>query len=194
MEVPQVQLVWDRFSRQMLAFLRSKVPSAETAEDLLQELFIRVHTKLCCLEELTSLENWLYRVARNLIIDYYRTRHHNLPLDDGTAAAGFEESPDFPDDPVTRLAFSLRETAEGLREPYRSALIKVDYEGLTVAGYASQTGISLSAAKSRILRAREQLKQLLLECCHFEFDRLGGIVNYEKRCAECDLRRAAGSS
>lgn len=194
MDSDSLRLVWDRYGDRLVAFFRSRVTSEEDAEDLLQELFVRVHTGLCCREAVDSLESWMYRVARNLVIDHYRSRKRHEPLDSdpGIPSPYGAEEPE--EDPEARIAFSLRETAEELPAPYRDALVAVEYEGLSAAEYARRSGISLSAAKSRVLRARERLKASLLECCHFELDRLGGIVNYEKRCAECDLRRAASAS
>ncbi len=192
MDSDSLRLVWDRYADRLRAFLRTRVSSPEDAEDLLQELFVRVHTGLCCREAAASLEKWIYRVARNLVIDHYRSRKSHEPLADEVASpygAGEEE-----DDPAARIALSLRETVDELPPPYRDALVEVEYEGRSPAEYAARAGISLPAAKSRILRARGKLKELLLECCHFELDRLGGIVNYEKRCVECDLRRAASTS
>jgi RNA polymerase sigma-70 factor (ECF subfamily) len=100
-------------------------------------------------------------------------------------------SPELDEDPLASLAFSLREMVDELPEPYREALLLTDYEGMGQAELARRAGISLSAAKSRVQRAREKLKALLLECCHFELDRLGGIIHYEERCASCDLKRRA---
>jgi RNA polymerase sigma-70 factor (ECF subfamily) len=59
---------------------------------------------------------------------------------------------------------------------------------------ARKAGIFLSGAKSRVQRAREKLRQLLLECCHFELDRQGRIIDYHKRCWRCSLHAAAASS
>lgn len=191
MEAEQVELVWNNYKDRLLAFIRSKASRPEDAEDLLQEVFVRVHTGLCCLPPRDSFERWVYRVARNLIIDHYRGRRDNLALDDEP------ESPygraEFEDDPAARIAFSLREMIGSLPEPYRGALIATEYEGLTQAEYAESAGVSLAAAKSRILRARVRLKEALLACCHFELDSFGGIVDYEPRCAACDLRRAAAA-
>ena len=136
--------IWDRFADSLLGFIRARVASREDAEDLLQEVFSRVHTGLCCMPEWEGLERWLYRVARNLIVDHYRSRRPSE-----------------------------------------------EYEGLSQADLAGRLGISLPAAKSRLLRARAKLKEVLLECCHFELDRLGGIIDYEERCASCDLERHA---
>ena len=68
---------------------------------------------------------------------------------------------------------------------YSEALLLTDYEGLSQRELATRLGLSFSSAKSRVQRAREMLRQLLLDCCHFEFDRLGRVVDYQPRCDCC---------
>jgi RNA polymerase sigma-70 factor (ECF subfamily) len=185
--------IWDRYRRRLLLFIRGKVPGGGEAEDILQEVFLRVHTGLCCLGEWPAMEQWIFRVTRNLIIDRYRAGRGEEVLD-GELESRYGP-PELEDDPAARIAFSLRETIDELPEPYREALLLTEYEGLSQAEYAARAGISPAAAKSRVLRARGKLKSLLLECCHFELDRLGGIIDYKERCASCDLvRRASGRS
>jgi len=76
-----------------------------------------------------------------------------------------------------------------LPEPYRDALVLTEFEGLTQQEMAKRLGISISGAKSRVQRGREQLKRMLLERCEFEFDRLGRIIDCKPRkkgrCLEC---------
>jgi RNA polymerase sigma-70 factor, ECF subfamily len=184
LEATHLEMLWDRYRARLLGFIRGKVADPDDAEDILQEVFLRVHTGLCCLQEWTVMERWIYRVTRNLIIDRYRARrgHESLceEIEAAQAPGGIE------DDPVARLAFSLRDTVDELPEPYREALILTEYEGVTQSELARRAGISISGAKSRVQRAREKLKALLLECCHFELDRLGGIVDYHARCCRCN--------
>lgn len=189
LESHEFEAAWERYRGQLLPFIRRKVASLEEAEDLLQELFLRVHTGLCCLQAWEGTERWIYRVARNLIVDRYRSHHPQEEYEDHFESP-YVEGP-HEDDPTARLAFSLRDMIDRLPEPYRSALVLSAYEGLRQAELAARLGISLSAAKSRVRRAREKLKALLLECCHFELDHLGGIIDYDERCARCDLERAA---
>jgi len=179
--------IWDRFSGRLLGFIRSRVASRDDAEDILQETFLRLHTGLCCMPEWENLERWLYRVTRNLIVDHYRSRRPSEEYEDSaTSPLGI---PGEVDDPATRLALSLRDMVEELPAPDREILLLSEYEGLSQADLARRLGISLPAAKSRILRARKKLRDNLLECCHFELDRLGGVIDYEERCASCDLER-----
>ncbi len=68
----------------------------------------------------------------------------------------------------------------------RQALILTEYQGLTQRELAERLGLSFSGAKSRVQRAREKLKQQLLECCHFELDRRNHILDYQPRCHRCE--------
>jgi len=74
---------------------------------------------------------------------------------------------------------------ERLPWPYRQALLLTEYEGLTQKELGQRLGLSLSGAKSRVQRARDQFRDLLLECCHFEFDRRGTIIDYHPNCEFC---------
>ena len=78
---------------------------------------------------------------------------------------------------------------DALPEPYREAIILTELEGLTQKELGERLGISLSGAKSRVQRGREQLKQALVDCCKFEFDRRGRVIDCEPRspgsCEEC---------
>jgi RNA polymerase sigma-70 factor, ECF subfamily len=63
MEPRHVELVWERYAQRLLAFIRSKVSSGEETEDILQEVFVRVHTGICCLQEWTAMDRLVYRIT-----------------------------------------------------------------------------------------------------------------------------------
>jgi len=181
MQNEELKALWERYCCRLLAFIRGRIGDESEAEDVLQEVFLRIHRSLCC-QEWNKPEGWIYRITRNLIIDHYRSRRDTVEVDETLPA---REESGLEDDPVTRLAFSLRETIEALPEPYRQALVLTEYEGLSQKELAARAGISLSGAKSRVQRAREKLRDLLLTCCHFELDRRGKIVDYYARCCCC---------
>jgi RNA polymerase sigma-70 factor (ECF subfamily) len=152
------------------------------AEDILQEVFIRIHRSLCCSSEWNKPEGWIYRVTRNLIIDYYRRRRDWAEIPEDL----LEEADSDESDAEAQLALSLRETIDALPEPYRQALILTEYQGLNQKELAEKLGLSFSGAKSRVQRARLKLRDLLLACCHFELDRRGRIIDYYERCCCCN--------
>jgi RNA polymerase sigma-70 factor (ECF subfamily) len=179
-----LELLWDQYSRRLRAFIRSRVWDDMDADDILQELFIRVHRTLCCQPEWSRPESWFYQIARNLIIDHYRRRRQLVEIPESLPA-----EPDLPEeDPQALLALSLKQLIDELPEPYRQALILTEYHGLSQKQLAERMGISLSGAKSRVQRARAKLRDMLLRCCHFEFDRRGHIVEYYQRCCACRPR------
>ena len=176
-----VEHLWDQYSQRLLAFIRSRVGNTTEAEDILQEVFIRVHRHLCCQEQWNKPDGWFYQIARNLIIDHYRRRRETSELPEGLVAEPVEEE----ENPEAILALSLKEMIAALPEPYRQALILTEYQGLSQKQLAESQGISLSGAKSRVQRAREKLRDMLLGCCHFELDRRGRVLEYYQHCCCC---------
>jgi len=176
-----LETVWHQFSAQLRSFIRSRVADEDAVEDILQDVFVRIHARVDTLQDLGKLESWLYQITRNVIIDYYRSRRptEQLPETLGSSEDVYEE------DLVTRLASDVREMVEALPEPYREALVLTSYEGLSQKELAKRLGLSYSGAKSRVQRARERVKDMLMTCCHFEFDRRGTVIDYYDHCCCC---------
>ena len=176
---------WEAFHTPLHQFIRRRVADEATAEDLLQEVFLKIHQQQARLRDARCLESWIYQITRNLIIDYYRNRHqHMATLDDVEVLDLPEELPD--DDVVGELLPCVRAMVLALPDQDRQALILTQYQGLTQKELGEHLGLSFSGAKSRVQRAREKLKQELLACCHFELDRRGHILDYQPRCECCE--------
>jgi RNA polymerase sigma-70 factor, ECF subfamily len=177
--------VWEAFHAPLHQFIRHRVADEATAEDLLQEVFLKIHQQGSRLRDVRHLEGWLYQITRNLIIDYYRS--YRQPVTSLDTMEGFDLKEELPDDDiVSELLPSIRAMVLSLPEQDREALILTEYRGLTQKELGEYLGISLSGAKSRVQRAREKLKQQLLACCHFELDRRGHILDYQPRCDCCE--------
>jgi RNA polymerase sigma-70 factor (ECF subfamily) len=91
--------------------------------------------------------------------------------------------PDSEDERVAEaeLAPCLTPMVARLAEPYRSAIEMTSVQGLTQTEAAKRAGVSVSGMKSRVQRARDQLKQMLLRCCEVDVDRRRGIADYQVR-------------
>lgn len=176
-----VETLWEQYSRRLGAFIRSRVANDAEAEDILQEVFLRIHRQLCCVADWDKPGGWVFQIARNLIIDHWRRRRETVEVPEDLPAepAGLE------DDPRNELALSLRQMMDALPEQDREALVLTEYEGVSQIELARRLGISVSGAKSRVQRARAKLRDMLLACCHFELDRRGRIIDYYKRCSCC---------
>ena len=181
-ERAQLESIWEKYCCRLLSFIRSRVVDPYEAEDILQEVFLRVHRNLCCLPTPDRLEPWIYQITRNLIVDHYRRRKELVDIPEDLAA----EPDSLENDPESELALSLREMIDQLPHLYRQALLLTEYQGLSQKELAYELGISLSGAKSRVQRAREKLRDMFLACCHFEMDRRGRILDYYARCCCCE--------
>ncbi len=174
--------IWSEFSDRLKRFIRKRVRHEPDADDILQDVFCKVHHRIAQLKDAEKLQAWVYQVTRHAIIDYYRRQH----------AAG--ESVEIPEDLAhepssasisDELVSCLKPMMDQLPEKYRQALTLTDLQGLRQKELAEKLGISLSGAKSQVQRAREKLKDMLLACCHFEFDRRGQILDYQPKEQTC---------
>ena len=175
--------IWERFHTPLLQFIRRRVSDDETAEDMLQDVFLKIHQHIETLRDTRKLESWVYQIARHAIIDYYYGKQLTIPLEALEVSELPDELPD--DDIMSELFPSVRAMVNSLPFQDRQALILTAYQGLTQKEFGERLGISFSGAKSRVQRARERLKQQLLACCHFELDRRGHILNYQSHCQYC---------
>lgn len=177
--------IWHEFAEKLGQFIRARVSDPATAEDILQDIFVKIQQRLGQLQDPAKLQSWIYLIARNAVIDHYRTRKETVELPETLPAEPGENDPE-----IEGLKASFRRMIYSLPEPYRDALVLTELEGLTQKELAERLGISLSGAKSRVQRAREQLKAMLHECCTFEFDRRGNVIECQPRahggCQECE--------
>jgi len=181
---PTLESIWHEFAVKLGQFIRSRVADPATAEDILQDVFVKIQARLDTVEDPAKLQGWLYLIARNAIIDHYRTRKATIEVPETLPAEPAEN-----DVEMDGLKAAFRRMIYSLPEPYRDALVLTEFEGLTQKELAKRLGISLSGAKSRVQRGREQLKEMLHECCTFEFDRRGQMIDCAPRakggCQEC---------
>lgn len=153
--------VWREFHDRLLAFIRGKVRGKAVAEDILQDVFIKVHRNIDSVRKGEKLESWLYRITRNTIVDHYRTRQFHEELPDLSKLPAKEGSNTHPEEVSDCMASLISH----LPEKYARAVRLCDVEGRPQQEVATLENISLSGAKSRIQRGRARLKQMLSECC-----------------------------
>src|ERR1700730_3811977 len=178
--------VWEAFHTHLQQFIRKRVPDDSTAEDLLQGVFLKIHQRIETVKDVEIRESWVCQITGHVIIDYYRGKERPWAALDAPEVLKLAE--DLPDDDVESELFpSVRAMVKSLPEHDRQALVLTEYQGLTQRELAERLGLSFSGAKSRVQRAREKLKQMLLECCHFELDRRGHVIDYQPRCAYCSI-------
>jgi len=179
--------IWELLSDRLRSFLRQRVSDEQLAEDLLQETFLRIHKRLRQLDDQQRITAWVFQIARNLVVDHYRS----------SARAQGEE---LRDDITIEMAAddNLNELVSGwlpamiaqLPDGYREAVELYELKNQSQQRIADQLQISLSGAKSRIQRGRQKLRTMLFECCSFDRDSHGNVIDFEPldagTCESCE--------
>ena len=176
---PRTDEAYREMRTRLHAFIARRVASPETAEDLTQDVMLRPVRQHP--EDLEDPVAWLYRVARNALIDHYRKRRDPEPVGDDQRPLDRAANDPFAADPTAarrELAQCLPPLVERLPEPYRSAVRAVDLDGTTHAAAARHAGISVPGMKSRVQRGRRQLRRLLTDCCTIELSATRTITDY----------------
>ncbi|PAU94903.1 hypothetical protein CK503_05390 [Aliifodinibius salipaludis] len=180
--------LWRRFSDQVRGFIRSKVSSDQEAEDVLQDIFIRIHKGIGDLRHKDRVQSWGFGIARRALADHYRQkgRDKEKPVGSEVKRDGdenplldlneFEGDHDVHEEVLSWLIPMIDELPEKYGEPLKMA----DVEGKTQQEVADYFGLSLSGAKSRVQRARQKLGEVLAACCEVQFGEEGRAVAYHK--------------
>lgn len=175
------ELIWQEYHSKLHAFIKIRISDHAAAEDVLQNVFLKMHFGLASLKDNSKLKSWLYQIARNGIVDYFRSRKPTVELPD--------QLPQPETDPAERIIQELSDCLQPmirqLPENYREAVILSELKGLTQQEVARVQGTSLSGAKSRVQRGRALLKNMLAECCRLEFDHNGRLCDYERKGKDC---------
>ena len=169
-----VEEIWQKLASEIRGFVRARVSDHATAEDILQDVFVKIHQKLPTLRAGERLEAWVWRITRNAVADHFRRSRPSEPLPEELVAP--EKDSEAPD-----LTPCVRRFVGQLPPAYRDALMLTEWQGMTQEEMAKKIGLSVSGAKSRVQRARNQLKELLLDCCRFEIDRRGNVLEVQPR-------------
>ena len=174
------ETIWTQYHKRLTAFIARRV-SPSDAEDLAQEVFMKIASRIHTLTHETRIRSWIYQIARNTIIDFYRTRRPKEVLPEWIPA----KEPGKDETATNELTGCLAAMIEQLPEMYRTAIHLSEIEDKTQRDIATQEGISLSGVKSRVRRGRIMLRAMLESCCTIELGRTGQPLDVDPRGNEC---------
>ena len=191
-----VKDIWQEVHRRLRTFIARRVANDAEVEDILQEVFLRLHRRLDSLKDPRRLVSWVFQITRHAIADYYRASARKREVPAGLAADMEAAHPSMAQ-PLTglsadsgqlreELAACMRPMIAQLSTQYREAVTLVELEGLTQQAAAKRLGLSVSGMKSRVQRGRRQLKRLLDECCVIQLDRRRRVAEYTVRDPRCN--------
>jgi len=176
---------WGETLGRLQGFIAARVGDPEIAADITQDILVRSIAS-GALDRVDNIAAWLYRAARNAAIDHYRTRRRQVEHLDLERWPDPDPSDNLPNEATRELARCLHPMMSRLHPTARDAITRVDLEGQTHREAAAQLGISVSGMKSRVQRARRELKEQLTSCCQIQTDRTGALADYAPRARTCD--------
>lgn len=178
---PEARGAWKELERHLRPYVARRVASPADVDDLLQDIFVRMHQGLGALRDDERFGGWVYRIANSAIVDKARQRArapHASSSDD--VAVG--PPADTGDDGLqSALGECVALFVSRLPSPYREAVTLTELEGLTQKEAAEMLGISLSGLKSRVQRGRDKIRYLFEECCKISVDCRGRVIECEPR-------------
>jgi len=163
------ELLLHKYRAPLVNFLYRMVGDAATAEDLAQEVFLRVYRARDGYAPSAKFSTWVFRIATNLALNAQRDGRHRLrqvsldqPLDGGTSDAPLDIAdgqPNIEHELLTRdRAALIRQAVESLPEKQRAAVLLHKYQELNYDQIAGILNCSESALKSLLFRAYETLR------------------------------------
>ncbi|MEZ4722173.1 MAG: sigma-70 family RNA polymerase sigma factor [Flavobacteriales bacterium] len=161
--------IWREYSDHVLRYFQSKVHDKDVAEDLRQEVFLKVHQHLNSLKDQQKVDHWLRVVTRNAVVDYWKSKGKHID----EPSLQLERDTQF--DHLANQCVNRMITT--LPDKYAEPLRLSDIEGIKQEDIADQLGLSYSATKSRIQRGRVMLKEALTACCKVQVNVRNELVD-----------------
>jgi len=169
-------------------YIRKRIKNPQDAEDILQTILLKVFTKSKDVHNEHNIYPWVYKIAKNTIVDYYRTQNLTEVLNMDRLENQFVET--YQDQtPITNpVSKCIAPMVDKLPIIYKEAIKLYEFEEHTQKEISERFGLSISGAKSRVQRGREKLKSMILDCCDLQYDKYGNIIEYEcKNNIYCEL-------
>jgi RNA polymerase sigma-70 factor, ECF subfamily len=169
------------FQNELKSFVLKRVKDKALAEDIVHDVFLKVHSKINQLKDSEKMVSWIYQIARNTITDHFRKDQKLatfIPeVETETDTNSLNEC----------VAECLKEIVTTLPDKYREAFELAELKNVSQTELAAQLNISYSGAKSRVQRARQMLKEKMEDLLVIETDSYGNVIVCEDRnpCCSC---------
>ena len=176
-----LESIWQEYSTSLRGFLYSRVSNDADVEDLLQEVLIKTHQNLDTVKSSEKIKPWLFQLANNTIIDFYRKK--GRARDVSASDLWYAENHVVVEQ---ELAQCVEPFIRALPKKSADLLLAIDIEGQSQKDYAEKAGISYSTLKSQVQRGRAKLRTLIDDCCSLTLDRHGNVVEFQAKSGGCE--------
>lgn len=178
----EVTNIWTDFHKELKAFILNKIRNSADTDDILQEVFIKIIRNIDKVNQAENLRHYLYGIVRNTINDYFRNKKQMVDNTEIEEKITEEETQSLN---TTIAECCIKPFINKLPNNYREALLITEFQDISQKDLAERLNISYSGAKSRVQRGKEKLKELILNCCSYQSDKYGNLIDSEDKNCDC---------
>jgi RNA polymerase sigma-70 factor (ECF subfamily) len=177
----EVTIIWSNFHKELRDFIYNKIRNSADTDDILQDVFIKIIRNINKVNKSENMRHYLYGIVRNTINDYFK----NQKVFSNTTA--IQEQ--FTETDTISLNETIAECCikpfiDKLPDNYKQALLITEFQNISQKELAEKLNISYSGAKSRVQRGKDKLKELIINCCAYQNDKYGNLIDTnDKNCA-----------
>lgn len=174
----QVTLNWNAIQHELKGFVFKRVRDKAVTEDIVHDVFLKVQSKIQQVKESEKIFGWIYQITRNTITDHYRKQSKSIraeEIDWESTAPNYNEC----------VSGVIAELIPTLPEKYRAPLEMTELQNLSQLEVANKLGLTYTAAKSRVQRARAMLKEKIDEALVVKTDGYGNVILCVNRRSSC---------
>lgn len=173
---PKTVDIWNEYYTEVFFFVLKRVKSKDDANEVIQNSFIRIHSNLHTVRQVSKIRSWIFQVVRNELVNFYNQNKKTI------AFLGLEPGLWTQRQPDDLCCFDR--FVNELPEKYKDVVIQVYFEGKKLSEAAKELEISLSNVKARVRRGKSMLKERFKNCCKFGIDKNGKLTG-DPNCAVC---------
>ncbi len=171
----EINTIWIDLNEELYKFILVKIKDEQISKDIHQEVFLKMHAKIHQLKHTSKLTSWTYQITRNTIFDYFRKVNSKYkPIDNLDIPEIESESFHY-----SNLTNCINQKIEQLSTQHKEAIILTSFKNYSQKELAEHLKISYSGTKSRVQKAREILKETILDCPNVESDSSGKLLDFE---------------
>lgn len=172
----ETQKIWRTFNDELYFFILKKVKNKDTANDIFQNTFLKIHNNLSKLKNNEKVKAWIFQIARNEIANHFNKESlyvESISENEEVSTQAYQH--------ICCFDNFMNE----LPEPYNQVIELIYVKGKKQKEVAQELNISLENVKIRIKRAKDLLKKKFHECCKFKFDKRNKLIG-ETNCSICE--------
>jgi RNA polymerase sigma-70 factor (ECF subfamily) len=174
--------IWTDFHKELKGYIAKVVKNQTDADDILQDVFIKIIQNDEKVNQSNNLRQYIYGMVRNAIGDYFRIKQRSNNDTEISVALTDEDEQSLN---ATIADCCIKPFINQLPEKYKVALLLTEFQDVSQKDLAEKLNISYSGAKSRVQRGKEKLKKMILNCCAYQSDVYGNLMEAERKNCNC---------